>query len=56
MSLTVVDALDDGFRVAVIPHTAEITTLGHKGAGAKVNLEVDLVAKYIEKLLKAGER
>ena len=54
VSLTVVDALDDGFTVAVIPHTAEITTLGHKGPGAKVNLEVDLVAKYIERLLKAG--
>jgi riboflavin synthase len=51
VSLTVVDALDDGFTVAVIPHTAEVTTLGHKGPGAKVNLEVDLVAKYIEKLL-----
>ena len=56
VSLTVVDALDDGFTVAIIPHTAEVTTLGHKGAGAHVNLEVDLVAKYIEKLLKAGER
>jgi riboflavin synthase len=54
VSLTVVDALDDGFTVAIIPHTAEVTTLGHKGVGAKVNLEVDLVAKYIEKLLKAG--
>ena len=34
ISLTVVDPLDDGFTVAVIPHTAEVTTLGHKGAGA----------------------
>ena len=33
ISLTVVDPLDDGFTVAVIPHTAEVTTLGHKGAG-----------------------
>ena len=49
-SLTVVDLFDDGFSVAVIPHTAEVTTLGHKGPGAKVNLEVDLVAKYIERL------
>ena len=54
VSLTVVDVLHDGFTVAVIPHTAEVTTLGHKGPGAKVNLEVDLVAKYIEKLLRAG--
>ena len=32
ISLTVADLLDDGFTVAVIPHTAEVTTLGHKGA------------------------
>ena len=51
MSLTVVDPLDDGFTVAVIPHTAEVTTLGHKGAGARVNLEVDVTAKYVERLL-----
>lgn len=50
-SLTVVDILEDGFTVAVIPHTAEVTTLGGKGPGAKVNLEVDLVAKYVERLL-----
>ena len=50
-SLTVVDLLDDGFTVAVIPHTAEVTTLGVKGPGAKVNLEVDLVAKYVERLI-----
>ena len=52
-SLTVVAPLDDGFTVAVIPHTAEVTTLGTKGAGARVNLEVDMVAKYIERLLGA---
>ena len=51
VSLTVVDALDDGFTVAVIPHTAEVTTLGHKGPGSRVNLEVDVMAKYAEKLL-----
>jgi len=51
-SLTVVKALPDGFTVAVIPHTAEVTTLGRKGPGDKVNLEVDLVAKYVEKLLE----
>jgi riboflavin synthase len=50
-SLTVVKPLDDGFTVAVIPHTAEVTTLGRKGVGDRVNLEVDMVAKYIEKLL-----
>jgi riboflavin synthase len=50
-SLTVVDVFDDGFSVAVIPHTAEVTTLGRKGPGDRVNLEVDLVAKYVERLL-----
>jgi riboflavin synthase len=52
-SLTVVAPLDDGFTAAVIPHTAEVTTLGTKGVGARVNLEVDMVAKYIERLLEA---
>jgi len=51
VSLTVVDALDDGFTVAVIPHTAAVTTLGRRGPGARVNVEVDLVAKYVERLL-----
>jgi riboflavin synthase len=51
ISLTVVDPLDDGFTVAIIPHTAAVTTLGHKGAGARVNLEVDVTAKYVERLL-----
>jgi riboflavin synthase len=51
VSLTVVEALDDGFTVAVIPHTAEVTTLGRKGVGATVNLEVDVMAKYAERLL-----
>jgi riboflavin synthase len=59
-SLTVVAVLDDGFTVAVIPHTARATTLGHKGPGQTVNLEVDLVAKYVERLLTpmsgTGER
>ena len=51
ISLTVVDPLDDGFTVAVIPHTAAVTTLGHKGPGGRVNLEVDVTAKYVERLL-----
>ena len=51
ISLTGVDALDDGFTVAIIPHTAAVTTLGHKGAGDPVNLEVDVTAKYVERLL-----
>jgi len=51
ISLTVVAPLDDGFTVAVIPHTTEVTTLGHKGPGDLVNLEVDVTAKYVERLL-----
>lgn len=51
VSLTVVDALDDGFTVAVIPHTAEVTTLGVRSPGDRVNIEVDVIAKYAESLL-----
>ena len=51
VSLTVARSLADGFTVAVIPHTAEITTLGRKRPGDRVNLEVDVMAKYAEKLL-----
>ena len=51
ISLTVVDPAPDGFTVAVIPHTTEVTTLGHKGPGDRVNIEVDVMAKYAEKLL-----
>lgn len=50
-SLTVVEDLADGFTVAIIPHTLDRTTLGHKGVGDLVNLEVDVMAKYAEKLL-----
>jgi riboflavin synthase len=51
ISLTVVDVLPDGFTVAVIPHTAAVTTLGTKGPGARVNIETDILAKYVERLL-----
>jgi len=50
-SLTVVHAMDDGFTVALIPHTTDVTTLGHYIEGDSVNLEVDLVAKYVERLM-----
>lgn len=56
VSLTVVKALDDGFTVAVIPHTAAVTTLGRKGPGGRVNVEIDLVAKYVERLLEVHIR
>jgi riboflavin synthase len=51
VSLTVVDVLDDGFTVAVIPHTTAVTTLGSKQAGDRVNLEADVTVKYVERLL-----
>ncbi len=54
VSLTVASVEAGSFGVAVIPHTASVTTLGIKGPGASVNLEVDIVAKYVERLL--GER
>jgi riboflavin synthase len=50
-SLTVVEPRPDGFTVAVIPHTAAVTTLGRKGPGDRVNIEVDVIAKYVERLL-----
>jgi riboflavin synthase len=54
VSLTVVDVDDHSFRVSLIPTTLELTTLGRKGIGDPVNLEVDIVAKYVERIL--GER
>ena len=51
VSLTAYDLDDDTFRVAVIPHTAAVTTLGHKGPGATVNIEVDIIAKHLERLV-----
>jgi riboflavin synthase len=51
VSLTVVDVLDDGFTVALIPHTCEVTTLGQRQPGDAVNLEVDVTVKYVERLL-----
>ena len=56
VSLTVVDAEPDNFSVAVIPHTAEVTTLGRRQPGDGVNLEVDVTAKYVERLLAWKDR
>jgi riboflavin synthase len=54
VSLTI-SALDDGaFEVALVPHTLEQTTLGRAQAGDAVNLEVDIFAKYVEKLVHPG--
>ncbi|MBO8158507.1 riboflavin synthase [Thermosyntropha sp.] len=52
ISLTVVDVFNDGFTVSLIPHTAQMTTLGLKKAGDKVNLESDIIGRYVEKLLR----
>ena len=51
-SLTVAAVDDAGFEVALIPHTLEVTTLGGLAPGDRVNLEVDVLAKYVEKLLR----
>lgn len=54
-SLTVASVADEVFGISIVPHTADVTTLGRRRAGDKVNLEVDLVAKYVESLLTRGE-
>jgi riboflavin synthase len=55
ISLTVVDAGPDYFTVSLIPTTLGLTTLGHKQPGDPVNLEVDVIAKYVERLMGARE-
>jgi riboflavin synthase len=55
VSLTVVDTGPDWFTVGLIPTTLEVTTLGRKQPGDPVNLEVDVIAKYVEKLI-GGQR
>jgi riboflavin synthase len=54
-SLTVAGVDGEGFAVALIPHTLEATTLGELEPGRLVNLEVDVLAKYVERLLIASE-
>ncbi|HLW17712.1 MAG TPA: riboflavin synthase [Actinomycetota bacterium] len=53
VSLTVVAVDRDRFRVALIPHTVSVTTLGRKGQGASVNVEVDVISKYVERHMAA---
>lgn len=53
ISLTVVDVLRDSFTIVIIPHTAKITTIGFKNTGDTVNLEPDILAKYVARFLKA---
>jgi riboflavin synthase len=54
ISLTVAGLAGDRVTIAVIPHTARMTTLGERRAGHRLNVEVDILAKYVERLL--GER
>lgn len=54
ISLTVAALHDDGFDIAVIPHTLAVTNLDAKQPGDPVNVEVDVLAKYMERLLVAG--
>jgi len=56
VSLTVNEVDDAGFGVNLIPHTLEVTTLGELHSGARVNLEIDQVARYIERLLATDGR
>ena len=54
ISLTVAVVTTDSFKVSIIPHTAKVTTLGERKTGDKVNLENDIIGKYVEKLLFFG--
>jgi riboflavin synthase len=52
VSLTVVGVEADGFGVALIPHTLAVTTLGHLRGGERVNLEADVLGKYVKRYLE----
>jgi riboflavin synthase len=53
VSLTIAALDEKGFEIALVPHTLAATTLGELGPGAEVNLEADVLAKYVERLLPA---
>lgn len=55
VSLTVNEVDASGFAVGIVPHTLEVTTLGELQAGDAVNLEVDVVARYVQRLLEVGD-
>ncbi|HLG44005.1 MAG TPA: riboflavin synthase [Nitrospirales bacterium] len=55
ISLTINEVTAQGFRVTLIPHTAKVTTLGVKQVGDPVNLETDLIGKFVERLLRERE-
>lgn len=52
ISLTVAEVLKKGFRIWIIPHTYEITALKERGVGASVNLEADILGKYVDRILE----
>ncbi len=54
ISLTIARLQEDSFSVSLIPHTLKVTTLGQYGVGYEVNLEADVVGKYVEKIVKGG--
>lgn len=54
ISLTIAHLAGNLLAVAIIPHTASVTTLGDRKVGDQVNLEVDMISKYVESLLQAG--
>jgi len=54
ISLTINKCWDKGFQVSIIPHTAKITTIGLKQVGDEVNIETDMLGKYVRKILTAG--
>jgi riboflavin synthase len=55
VSLTVSGVDERGFEVVLIPHTLEVTVLGSRGPGSRVNLEMDVLAKYVERLMEERE-
>ncbi|MCF6313397.1 MAG: riboflavin synthase, partial [Verrucomicrobiales bacterium] len=54
MSLTAAEVVKDSFTIWLIPHTMQITNLQQRGVGQRVNLEFDMLAKYVEKLVGGG--
>ncbi|GAW91415.1 riboflavin synthase [Calderihabitans maritimus] len=53
VSLTVTEVGEESFAVSLIPHTRKVTTLGYKRIGDRVNLEIDMIAKYVERFLRS---
>ena len=56
ISLTVVDVFEDSFTIVIIPHTANVTTIGFKNAGDSVNLEADIIGKYVARFVNKDKK